>query len=431
MPVVTREDLVRKYQWAGKVRFLSALVLFLFLLLMKFVGGYSYLNVAVLSLIIVEALLNRPFRFLLDRVDIYRFQFYQMLLDIIFLSWILYYMGGIEAPVVVLGYYVIVLWAGVVSDASAVFFAVVASVVMYSAVVISSHFGLLPRISYFDSRMPTVQMWSVLLGNVSFLFAFGYFGARSTQVVRFLERKKQEENWRSSHKFLAVGYLVAGIAHDIINHLIVIRGCAKILSEKLPPGTDKDEKFGTHQTLARIEAAGGRSADLLGNLLQFSQNPKETFSQADPHEVIHEALKLVGPMCQVSDVGVAKEFMPETSIIMADKDQLREVFVILIMDLLDSLSGKGSVLIRTAFSEKKDFVKIRISDGGMKDKPELSGAMNAPVSTSDAEGLGQGFGLSIAHGIIARHHGALDIRRSPGRSSIFVLQLPAVGPEGA
>src|SRR3972149_1433992 len=93
-----RHELIRKYQCAGKIRFVSAMLLFLFLYLMKFIGGYSYLNIFLTALIFVEPPLNQPYKFILDRVDVRRFQFYQMVIDIIAVSWVVYYMGGIEAP---------------------------------------------------------------------------------------------------------------------------------------------------------------------------------------------------------------------------------------------------------------------------------------------------------------------------------------------
>ena len=144
-------ELIKKYQWAGKIRFVTFFLLFIFFLLMKFAGGYSYLNAALAGLIFVEAVLNQPHAFFLKRVNIFRFQFYQMTTDIIAISWILYYMGGIEAPVISIAYYALILWAGVVSGYRAVLFAVITASFFMSSVVILGHFGILPPISYFNN----------------------------------------------------------------------------------------------------------------------------------------------------------------------------------------------------------------------------------------------------------------------------------------
>lgn len=91
----TKEELVSKYKLAGRIRFLCFFLLLLFLILMKYIGGYSYLNAAFISLILVEAILNQPYKFIVSRVDIHRFQYFQMMTDVIVISWILHYMGGL------------------------------------------------------------------------------------------------------------------------------------------------------------------------------------------------------------------------------------------------------------------------------------------------------------------------------------------------
>lgn len=88
------EDLMRKYRLAGKIRLISFSLLMFFLLLMKWLGGYAYLNPALLSLILVEALINQPYSFIVRRVNIHRLQYYQMTVDIMAITWLMYYMGG-------------------------------------------------------------------------------------------------------------------------------------------------------------------------------------------------------------------------------------------------------------------------------------------------------------------------------------------------
>lgn len=426
-----KQELIKKYQWAGKIRFLSFTILFLFLLLMKVVGGYSYLNLVVISLIFVEAALNRPYRFLLDRVDIYRFQFYQMAIDIIAISWVLYYMGGIEAPVINLGYYVIILWAGVVSDALAVFFAAASSAVLFSAVVLLGYFGILPRISFFNTQMPAMQMLSLLLGNVSFLFAFGYFCARSSEISKQLERKKQEEPLRYTHKFLATGYLVAGIAHDIINHLVAIRAYVRVLLERLESGSTAEGRLTVEETLKRIEDAERDSAGLLAKLMQFSQNPKEKFRQVSLHQIIDDSLELTAPVCNMSNIKVAREFIPVSPVIMADKDRLQEVFVVLILNAVDAMPKRGKLTIKTGYSQDNEFVEVRVSDTGVGIKREHLERMGEPFFTTKESGKGLGMGLTIAYEIVTRHKGNIEVTSAPGEGATFTLKFPIIGKEGA
>ncbi|MFH0731510.1 MAG: ATP-binding protein [Candidatus Omnitrophota bacterium] len=160
---------------------------------MKCIGGCSYFDIVFACLFFAEAFLNQPYNFIIRRVDLRRFQYYQMITDIIVASWLLHYMGGLEAPLVSIAYYAVIIWAGFISTTAAVFFAVIASAVCFSAIVIGEHFGILPFTSYYNYKMPTAQMLSLLLGNLAFLFAFGYFSAYASRVIRALQTDKQEQ----------------------------------------------------------------------------------------------------------------------------------------------------------------------------------------------------------------------------------------------
>jgi signal transduction histidine kinase len=391
---------------------------------MKVVGGYSYLNAALVSLIFVEAVLNQPYNFFLKRVNLYRFQFYQMFVDIVSISWVIYYMGGIEAPIVNIGYYVVILWAGVVSDISAVFFAVVVSVIMYTAVIILGHFGIFPHISHFSYVMPLPHLFSLLLGHVSFLFAFGYFSARSSQLAKQLERRKQEESLRHTHKFLAAGYLVGSIAHDIINHLVAMRAYVEILLEKASSGPAGDDQRMMVDGLKHIKDAERNSVDLLAKLMQFSQKPKEKFVEVDLHHVIDDALELTLPIRKMADIETVKEFVPQSPMIMGDKDQVQEVFVAMILNAIDAMPKKGKLIIRTLSLLDNELVKVEISDTGVGIKRDQIERISEPFFTTKESGKAIGLGLTIAYGIVARHKGKIEVQSTLGVGTTFTLLFP-------
>jgi signal transduction histidine kinase len=425
MDISFRQDLIKKYQWAGKIRFICFAILFLFLTAMKAVGGYAYLNSVLLILIFVEALLNRPFPFLLKKVDLYRFQFYQMTTDIIAISWVIYYLGGIEAPVVNLAYYVIILWAGVVSDDLAVFFAVFVSAVLFSGVVLLSYFGILPRISFFDYKMPPLQLCSLLLGHISFLFAFGYFSARSSKIARALGRRKQEEHLRHTHKFLAAGTLIGAIAHDIVNQLIRIRAYTNVLLEKMGPGAPGDpERTRAVESLKHIEEAEKNSTALLAKLLQFSQKPKEKFALADINRVVDDALALTAPLMKMADIGVAKIYGRDLPPISLDKDEIQEVFVALILNSVDAMAKKGVITIRTKISSVRGFIEVVFSDTGTGIQRDHLERIGEPFFTTKTPDKGVGMGLAIAYEVIARHCGRIRVQSVFGEGAVFTIQLP-------
>lgn len=414
------KELIIKYKLAGKIRFISFSLLLFFLLLMKSIGGYYYLNAAFITLILVEAILNQPYNFIIRKVNIYRFQYYQMITDIIVISWVLHYMGGVEAPLITIAYYVVILWAGVVSSIQAVFFAVIASVVFFSSIVICEHFGILPFVSYYDYRVPTAQLFSLLFGNVSFLFAFGYFTARSSRVVASLQRKRQEESLRNMHRLSATGYLVSGTAHDTLNYFSYIRGYTRVLLERQSEGSEESK------ILKTIESLGRKGSYLLTELASFSHKPEPEFKSIDIHQVIEDALGLAWPLIRYSNMTIEKIFMPDVPFIMANKNQLQEVFVVLVLNSLDAISKQGKLTIKTAYLKKSNMLEISFSDTGMGIKREDLKQIGEPFFTTKDPEKGRGLGLTTAYGIIGRHNGKIYVESIPGKGATFTIHLPVV-----
>jgi len=421
--VTLAEELIRKYKWAGKIRFLSFLLLFLFILLMKVSGGYPYLNVAFSSLIFVEAILNQPYNFFLKRVNIYRFQFYQMITDIISISWVLYYMGGIKAPVVSMGYYAVILWAGV-SGYQAVFFAVITSCLFFSLVVLIEHFGIFASLNYLNYRIQTTQMFSLLLGNVAFLFAFGYFSAHSSRVIKFLERKRQEESLKYTHKLLAAGYLLGTIAHDIVNHLASIRGYTKILLEKIGRGNPEDGGLNSAEVLKHMDKLESENIELLSKLSRFSQKHKEKHEPTDLNKTIEDALGLIQPLARMSNIIIAKNFEDNLPLVIADRNQMQEVLVTLLLDSLEAIPQKSKITIKTFYLEAANYVKLVLSYTGSGSKQDYLKRIAEPWFNADGLEEETGLGFSIAEEILVRQRGKIEIESSSGKGTTVIIQLP-------
>jgi len=411
-------ELLKKYQWAGKIRFLSFSLLLLFLLLMKSAGGYSYLNIALISLIFIEAILNQPYTFIIKRVNIYRFQYYQMIVDIITITWVIYYMGGLEAPVVSIAYYAVILWAGVVSTAQAVFFAVLASSLFFAIIVVLGYIGLFPALSYLDYNIPPAQMISLLLGNISFFFAFGYFSAHSSRIIKHIERKRQEESLRYAHKVMATGYLVGGFAHDMLNCLLSIRGYVRMLLDGGNQNNDTTEKLNTIDRLER------KTSELLYKLSSFSKKAKHEFEPTDINETIEDALELTWPLVRMSHMAVEKALRPNLPFVMADKGQLQEVFVALILNSLDAVTEKGKLTVRTSQIKENNSVEIIFSDSGVGIRQEDLKRLGEPFFTTKGPEKGLGLGLANAYGILYRHNGTIDVKSEVGKGTTFTIHLP-------
>lgn len=418
---LAQKELIKKYWFAGKIRLVSFSLLLFFLLLMKSIGGYSYVNASFIALICVEAIVNQPYAFLIRRANIFRFQYYQMATDIIAISWILYYMGGIEAPLVNMAYYAVILWAGVVSSVMAVFFAVVLSALLYSTIIVFEHTGLLPYITHYHYQVPDVQIASIVIGNCSFIFAFGYFSAYASRMIKFLERKRSEESLKYAHRFIATGYLVEYTVHDALNHLANISGYAKLLREK--EGSPVDE----NETLRSIDALGQKSVGLLSRLLRFSKKPDHKCEPVSINGIIEEALELTYPLFRYTKIAIVKILNPHIPMVIGEKDRLQELFVALILNSLKAMPDIGTLIFITEPEAENNGVKIIVSDTGTGINPENISRIKAgePLFSAEDSGLKLGLGLITTHEIVTKHGGKIDIESTVGKGTTFAIQLPA------
>jgi len=414
-----RKDLMEKYRVAGKIRLISFFLLLFFLSLMKWIGGYEYLNTALMSLILVEAILNQPYEFIVRRVNIYRLQYYQMTVDIIAISWFLYYMGGIDAPVVGIAYYAVILWAGVTSTTRAVFFAVFASALSFSLIVILSHNGILPQVSFYDYKMPGAKMFSLLIGNISYLFAFGYFSAYSSKVIKYLERKGRDESLRYAHKFSAIDHLIGHTTHDMLGRFNNVKACANLMLEEGDDLTSDQSEL-----LNIIVDEQGKGIVLLRRLSKFSRNQEPVFEPADINRIIEDAIELIWPVVKFSNMTIEKKFASDIPSIMAIKDQLQEVLVAMILNALDATVEKGTLTIQTNYQKEKNDVEILLSDTGVGIKEEHIKRILESFFTTKGQQKRLGLGLAISREIILRHKGNLQVKSKLNKGTTFTIRLP-------
>jgi len=415
-----KEELVKKYQWAGKIRFLCFFLLFIFILALKASGGCPYFNSAFLALLFIETIINQPYRFLLNRVDIYKFQYYQILTDIIAITWVLYYMGGLDAPVVSIAYYVVILWAGVVSGTGAVIFTVTASSMLFATVISMEHLGFLSHISYYNYRIPTAQMLSLVLGNISFMFAFGYFSAFSSRVIKMLERKKQEEMLRAAYRLSSAGYLVRTMTHEMLNNLAIIKGNAQILLMK--ENNDENAK----DMLGAMCRLSDTSSSLLSKLSNFSREPEAGLKMLEINGVVKGALELTHPLVKNSKMAIKPFYGVDMPYIMGNEEQLQEVFMVIILNAFDAVSERGELIIETIYEERHNVVDVIFSDNGRGIKLGNLKRLGESFFTTKARGQGIGLGLSTAYDIINRHMGKIMVESIETKGTSFIIELPVV-----
>jgi PAS domain S-box-containing protein len=251
------------------------------------------------------------------------------------------------------------------------------------------------------------------------------------QIGQFLDRLRLEEQHRQSQKLEAVGTLAGGIAHDFNNILTAITGyteLAKLEAAANPLVTDH---------LNSVHTGARRAAELVRQILAFSRRQDQQRLSIDLRQITTEALALLRATIPTT---VEINYTCDESIlpVLADATSIHQVIVNLGTNGWHAMKDQPGVLeIRlsnfdcsTEFARTHPglnagrYVRLSVSDTGHGMEPAVVARIFEPFFTTKAPGEGTGLGLSVVHGIVQSHDGAIFVSTQPGEGTIFYLYLP-------
>ncbi|MGA9362789.1 MAG: PAS domain S-box protein [Bacteroidota bacterium] len=243
------------------------------------------------------------------------------------------------------------------------------------------------------------------------------------------ERKLLEEQLRQAQKLESLGTLAGGIAHDFNNVLGIILGYTSIL---------EDTKAGPKKSLrsvAAINKAVQRGAALVRQLLTFARKTDTLFESVRLNDVIVELASMLQQTFPRT-IQVSSQLEKEIPSITGDGNQLHQALLNLSVNARDAMPSGGTLTfatravmgaeVRRRFPEaqREKYVCISVADTGIgMDKPLLARAFE-PFFTTKEEGHGTGLGLAVVYGIVASHHGFIDVDSQVGHGTTFRLYFP-------
>jgi signal transduction histidine kinase len=225
-----------------------------------------------------------------------------------------------------------------------------------------------------------------------------------------------------SGKLAAVGTLAAGVAHELNQPLMVIRGYAQ---ELLGDERIADEEI--REDLGRIEAQTTRMSAIITHLRDFSRQSKGTRQVTDLNQVVTHALTFLGQQLKTRNIEVVQELNAALPKVWADPLQIEQVLLNLVTNARDAMEkvGKGAIVIRTE-QARDTWVALSVTDTGPGIPSDLQGRIFDPFFTTKEVGKGTGLGLSICHGIAEEHGGELRVESPVAEDggARFTLMLP-------
>ena len=253
------------------------------------------------------------------------------------------------------------------------------------------------------------------------------------------ERVSLEAQLRESQKMEAIGTLAGGIAHDFNNIIATILGNTELASEDTLGNSQAQE------SLDEIRKAAQRARDLVQQILSFSRRQPTEHKRITLAPVVAESVRLLRASLPARlELEVYCE--PDAPPALADASQILQILVNLVTNAMQAMrSGPGRISIRLdtvrldealvqtqpalrGLHEKcpGSTLRLAVSDTGPGMDTLTLARVFEPFFTTKVVGEGTGLGLSVVHGIVQAHGGAITVVSQPGIGTIFTIYLSAV-----
>ena len=238
--------------------------------------------------------------------------------------------------------------------------------------------------------------------------------------IRELERRRVEQQLFESEKLAAVGRLAASIAHEVNNPLEAIKN-ALYLMQAGGEG-DKNSRF---LEIARKETE--RVSHIIRQMLGFARRPGEV-DWVDVNQLLEETLVLLEKKMRHLRIRITKSFDESLPRIRARADQLRQVFLNLIINAQQAIEGDGEIVISTSRYEQalQPSIMIQLTDTGVGIAEDDQARIFDPFFSTGKKGTG--LGLWVTQDIVRQHGGRIEVSSEIGRGTVFSIVLQVESP---
>ncbi len=258
----------------------------------------------------------------------------------------------------------------------------------------------------------------------------GVFNGLVCLAQDITQRRLLEDGLVHSQKMDAVAQLAAGIAHDFNNFLTIIIGYSEMLLEALG-----DNAF-AQNSLHEIRTAANRSAALTRQLLLFSRKHVYNPELLNLNDVLRDAEGMLRNAAG-DEILLTTALDPSLGCIEADRVQLEQVLLNLVLNGRDAMPNGGRLTIETAnvLLADKDavahpglkpgaYIALTVTDTGSGMTEDVRSHLFEPFFTTKDQGKGTGLGLPVVHGVVAQSNGHIKVDSELGVGSSFTIYLP-------
>ena len=243
-----------------------------------------------------------------------------------------------------------------------------------------------------------------------------------------------ERQLRQSQRMEAIGTLAGGIAHDFNNSLASIITCSEMALDEVSPGEP------LHELLDVINKSALRGKNLVKQILTFSRRGEQERQEVHVESIVKECLKLLRASLPGS-IELRLNIGDNLGLVFADPTQVHQIVMNLCTNAVHAMRNQPHGLLEIWLENADDdvfagsrlsdvqpgrFIRITVRDNGHGMDEKTMERIFDPFFTTKGVSEGTGLGLSVIHGIVKSHNGAIIAASEPGKGATFKVYLPRI-----
>jgi len=274
-------------------------------------------------------------------------------------------------------------------------------------------------------EIPVYLAGSLMDGGSTEGAKFVFTARDMTDVVSAQGEKKQiEKQLAQSAKLASLGTLGAGIAHELNNPLVGVRGYAELIM------VEQGASDRVVDLARKVIKASDRMQKIIKHLRSFaadtSENDRENFNI---NETINNSLTLLKQQLHLHAINIDVKLDANLPLIFGDASSIESIFQNLLANARDAFKDvtddREKLISITSITTSSSQVEIVFRDNADGIPDDIIKSIFDPFFTTKEVGQGTGLGLSISHGIVSDHSGTIVVTSEPGEGSVFTIVLPA------
>ncbi len=217
-------------------------------------------------------------------------------------------------------------------------------------------------------------------------------------------------------RLAALGFMVAGVCHEVTNPLTSLHSIVQILRAERQPSRELLDK-GLNNIAVNVK----RILDISRRLVTFSRVGDEPRARFAVDEAVEEALYVVRHEGLMQHVELQRQ-ADAAAVVFGSIGQVREIFLNLLVNALQAMDGRG--VLQVATRRNGTGVEVTVADSGPGVPEALRARIFEPFFTTKLDARGTGLGLAISNEIALEHGGSIELHEGGSRGAAFRVVLP-------